>query len=40
MLKNIHENRAVYETMWKNMVSPEARDINLIRGTRIACWIV
>jgi hypothetical protein len=32
------ENRAVYETMWKNMVQPDRPQMT-IRRMRIACWI-
>jgi hypothetical protein len=33
------ENRAVYEIMWKNIVSPpHATDDNTIWRMRIACW--
>ena len=32
------ENRAVYETMWKNIIEPD-RPQKTIRRMRIACWI-
>jgi hypothetical protein len=34
-----HENRAVYEIMWKNMVERQASDDNITRRMRFACWI-
>jgi len=40
MFKDFSRNRAVYEIMWKNNVRVgQATDGNIIRRTRIACWI-
>ena len=33
-----HENRAVYEIMWKNIVHPDRPQMKIWR-TNIACWI-
>ena len=39
MLSNFfHENRAVYEIMWTNIVQPDRPQMT-IRRMRIACWI-
>jgi len=39
MFKNLFfENRAVYETMWKNTAEPGGLQLT-IRRMRIACWI-
>jgi hypothetical protein len=31
-------NRAVYEIMWQTMVVGQAKDDNIIRGMRFACY--
>ena len=33
------ENRAVYETMWENILQPDRPGGNIIWRMRIACWI-
>jgi hypothetical protein len=38
ILKNILENRAAYDIMWKNTAQPD-RPQMAIRLMRIACWI-
>ena len=39
MLNPPPENCAVNETMWRNVVEPEATEENIICGMRSASWI-
>jgi len=36
--KQVSENRAIYEKMWKNIVEPDRPQVTIWR-MRTACWI-
>ena len=39
MFSDYSENRAVYETMWKNIVEPGRPHDSITQHMRITCWI-